>query len=106
MRLYKSTLISSAALALPFLLFIWFACAADRAMDKSGLGDVESFQHLSAITGLFFWLDILVFLILLSLIFFKKWLSSFQRAELANVCKIYIVLAPILYLVILFWSFR
>jgi hypothetical protein len=105
MKLFKSTKVSSTALALPFVLFIWFANAADRAMDKSGMGDVAEFQRQSAFAGLFFWLDILVFTGLLLILFLKLFLDAAERTQLANLLKVYIIAAPTLLLFFLFCSF-
>lgn len=105
MKLLKSTQISSVALALPFLLFIWFTYAADRAMDKSGVGDVDAFQRYTGLAGFSFWLDIAVFIVLLLLLFFKIFPSSLERIQILNVLKIYIVSAPTLYVAFLFSSF-
>ena len=105
MKLLKSTQISSVALALPFLLFIWFAYVADRAIDKSEVGDVDVFQRFTGLAGFFFWLDIAVFIVLLLLLFFKIFPSSLERIQISNILKIYIVSAPTLYVALLFSIF-
>ena len=104
MKLFNSTKISSGALALPFILFMWFACAADRAMDKTGIGDVAAFEFQSGLAGLFFWIDILVLIALLLILGLKFRINSLERSQLAYVCGIYVVAAPTLYFIAVFWS--
>jgi hypothetical protein len=94
MGLSRSAVIAAIALAVPLCLFLWFAHAADAAMDKSGLGNVTSWSILNARAAVSFWSLAAVWLCILCAALFA---SGRQRTHLLLVCAGSALAAPLAY---------
>jgi len=94
MAISRSAVTAAFALAVPLCFFLWFAHAADAAMDKSGLGNVTSWSVLNARAAASFWALVAVWLCILCAALFA---SGRQRKHLLSVCAGSALAAPLTY---------
>ena len=91
MKPYKSAVLGSIALVASFATFLWFANAADRAMDKSGIGDLASWETLNNRAGISFWVTVALWALLLSLGLSRR---GSERSQLLAICGLSLLAAP------------
>ena len=94
MGLSRSANVAAIALAVPLGLFLWFAHAADDAMDKSGLGNLNSWSALNARASISFWVLVAIWLCVLCATLFA---SGTQKKHLLSVWVGSTLVAPLTY---------
>ncbi|MFK2878676.1 hypothetical protein [Rhodanobacter hydrolyticus] len=88
---------ASLLLACPLALFLYFVRCTDAAMDKSGLGDVATWQVYQIKAGVAFWIALCTWMLLLAVAAFKR---SFRSAAI-TACVIVPVVGVIAWLTLL-----
>ena len=83
-----------AVLLAPLSGFLWYAKAADRAMDKSGLGDLESWQMLNARASVCFWVMVAAWLLVLGASFVQP---QPLRKHLRAICVGFLCVSPFIW---------
>lgn len=91
MKLTMSAVSVATALSVALLAAVWFSHAADLAMDKSGVGDLDTWQRQSSRAGLCYALFSVIWLVSLASSFA---LPQPARGQLRLVCVASVVLLP------------
>jgi hypothetical protein len=97
MRLCKSSIVATALLAGTFFSFLWLGRAADRAMDKAGVGDLGSWSAFNDQAA--------VALCAVALVWFATFCMALsvsrgqERSQLFSVCALALLVAPATWLV-------
>ena len=99
MTLHRSAAIGSIALAVPFALFLWFCHAADRAMDKTGIGDPALWGVFNVRADIALWSTGAVWFLLLGVALSRR---RSERSQLLSVCGIALLAAPIVWVISIF----
>ena len=91
MKITMPVMATATALAVSLLAAVWFSHAADLAMDKSGVGDLEKWQLYSSRSGFCYFAFAAFWLVSLVSRFA---LPQPSRSQLRLICAVAIVLLP------------